>query len=218
MRNLFLFFGAVLISFFLTAQENYKFTDEIDIETTPVISQGRTGTCWSFSTSSFIESEIIRLTGKNVNISEMYNVRNTYPVKADNYVMRQGKAQFSEGGLAHDVFNSVRDFGLVPVDAYSGLFGDQENHNHAEMVTVLTSMLDTYIKNPGRKLDPKWRDAFASVLDVYLGKNITEFTYEGKKYNPLQFAEMLKINADDYVHITSFTHAAYYSQFYFKYT
>ena len=213
MKKFISYLFVLFISITLTAQEQYKFTDVIDLDTTPVISQGNTGTCWSFSTSSFIESEIIRLTGKRIDISEMYNVRNTYPVKAENYVMRQGKAQFSEGGLAHDVFNSVRDFGLVPVDAYSGLMNGSTHHNHAEMVAILISMLDTYIKNPGRKLDPKWREAFGSILDVYLGNNVTEFTFEGKKYTPLQFAEMVKINADDYVNITSFTQAPFYSKF-----
>ena len=213
MNKLLVCFGLALSSLTLTAQETYKFTNVIDLDATPVISQGNTGTCWSFSTSSFIESEIIRLTGKNIDISEMYNVRNTYPKKADNYVSRQGKAQFSEGGLAHDVFNSVRDYGLVPVDAYSGLIGNKEKHNHSEMVSILTAMLDTYIKNPGRSLDPTWRDAYAAVLDVYLGENITEFTYEGKIYTPQQFAEMVKINADNYVNITSFTQSPFYSNF-----
>ncbi len=213
MKKLIFYFTFLFISVSLTAQEQYKFTDDIDLDATPVISQGNTGTCWSFSTSSFLESEIIRLTGKRIDISEMYNVRNTYPKKAYNYVMRQGKAQFGEGGLAHDVFNSIREFGLVPIDAYSGLMNGSTHHNHAEMVAVLTSMLDTYIKNPGRKLDSKWQEAFDSVLDVYLGKNITEFTFEGKKYTPLQFAEMLKINPDNYVSITSFTQAPFYSSF-----
>ena len=213
MKKLLIFFGIALSSLIINAQETYKFTDVIDLKATPVISQGNTGTCWSFSTSSFIESEIMRLTGKTINISEMYNVRNTYPTKANIYVSRQGKAQFSEGGLAHDVFNSIREHGLVPIEAYSGLQGNNEQHNHAEMVSVLTAMLDTYIKNPGRSLDPKWRDAYTAVLDVYLGKNITEFNYEGKKYTPLQFAEMVKINANDYINITSFTQAPYYTDF-----
>ena len=212
MRNLFLFFGIVLISLTITAQETYKFTPLIDIDATPVISQGNTGTCWSFSTSSFLESEIIRLTGKQVDLSEMYNVRNTYPVKADNYVMRQGKAQFSQGGLVHDVLNSTRDFGLVPVDSYSGLFGDATKHNHSQMVATLTAMLETYVKN-SKNLSPKWKSSFDATLDVYLGKNITEFTYEGKKYTPLEFASEMKINTDNYVNITSFTQAPFYSEF-----
>ena len=140
MKKLLICFGIVLSSLIINAQETYKFTDVIDLNATPVISQGNTGTCWSFSTSSFIESEIMRLTGKTIDISEMYNVRNTYPTKANIYVSRQGKAQFSEGGLAHDVFNSIREHGLVPIEAFNGLQGNNEQHNHAEMVSVLTAM------------------------------------------------------------------------------
>ncbi len=213
MKNLLFFFGIILSTLTITAQEAYKFTTEIDLETTPVISQGRTGTCWSFSTSSFLESEIIRLTGKQINLSEMYQVRNTYPKKAENFVMRQGKAQFSEGGLAHDVINSVRDYGLVTQEAYSGLFAKEENHNHAELVAVLKSMLETYIDNPAKALSPKWKKAVSSVLDVYLGSNPKTFQFEGKQYTPESFLKMTKIAPEDYITITSFNHAPFYSKF-----
>jgi len=213
MRNLFFFFGILFITTTLTAQEAYKFTNTIDLEATPVISQGRTGTCWSFSTSSFLESEIMRLTRKQIDLSEMYQVRNTYPKKAENYLMRQGKAQFSEGGLAHDVMNSVRDYGLVPEEAYSGLFAGEKSYDHAEMIAVLTAMMNTYIDNPGRKLSNKWKPAIEGVLNAYLGKNVSEFMYEGKQYTPNSFLKMTKINADDYVTITSFTQAPFYSKF-----
>ena len=195
-----------------TAAQTYIFTDVIDLETTAVISQGNTGTCWSFSTSSFLESEIIRLNGKQVDLSEMYTVRNTYPVKAENYVMRQGKAQFSEGGLAHDVINSVANYGLVPLDAYTGLAPTENKHNHAEMVSVIKGMLDVYIKNPGRGLSKKWKVAVDGVLDVYLGENLDSFTYEGKTYTPQSFAKALHINAADYVNLTSFTHIPFYKK------
>lgn len=204
-----------MISITVSAQQPYTFTTEIDLEATPVISQGRTGTCWSFSTSSFLESEIIRLTGKQIDLSEMYTVRHTYPKKADNYVMRQGKAQFSEGGLAHDVLNSVAEFGLVPQSAYSGLEVSETKHNHAELVAVLNAMLDTYIDNPGKQLSKKWRTAVNAVLDVYLGtnKNAMSFSFEGVQYTPESFLKMTKINPDDYVSVTSFTHAPFYSEF-----
>ncbi len=212
MRYLIFFFG-ILFTINAHAQQPYKFTTEIDLETTPVISQGRTGTCWSFSSTSFLESEIIRLTGKEIDLSEMYTVRNTYPKKAENYVMRQGKAQFSEGGLAHDVMNSVRDYGLVPQSAYSGIFKGETGHNHAEMAAVLTAMVETYVDNPGRKLSKKWDDAIEAVLDVYMGQNPNIFTYEGKQYSPMSFLEMTKIVPEDYITITSFTHAPFYSEF-----
>ncbi len=191
----------------------YIFTDLIDLEATPVLSQGNTGTCWSFSTSSFLESEIERLTGEKVDLSEMYTVRNTYPSKAENYVMRQGKAQFSEGGLAHDVLNSVSRYGLVPIDAYTGLAPTENRHNHAEMVAILQAMLDTYIENPGRTLSKKWKPAVEAVLDTYLGEKHTQFSYNNKEYTPQSFATAMKINPSDYISITSFTHASFYESF-----
>ncbi|MFC7357447.1 C1 family peptidase [Jejudonia soesokkakensis] len=213
MRTLFIFFGSFLIAMTSFAQEIYRFTPQINLEATPVISQGRTGTCWSFSTSSFLESEIIRLTGKEIDLSEMYTVRNTYPKKAENFVMRQGKAQFSEGGLAHDVMNSVREFGLVPNSAYTGLDVSEENHNHAELVAILEAMVKTYVDNPGRKLSKKWRPALNAVLDAYLGSNPKNFTFEGKQYTPQSFLAITKIVPDDYVTVTSFSHAPYYQSF-----
>ena len=191
----------------------YIFTDIVNLETTPVISQGNTGTCWSFSTSSFLESEIIRLTGEKVDLSEMYTVRNTYPVKAENYVMRQGKAQFSEGGLAHDVINSVAQYGLVPLDAYTGLAPTENRHSHAELVAVVKAMLDTYIDNPGRSLSKKWKSAVSSVLDIYLGSNLSDFQYKGQTYTPQSFAKAMKINTNEYFSLTSFTHAPFYQSF-----
>lgn len=204
----------ILVSIFtLQAQEPYQFTEVINLQTTPVISQGRTGTCWSFSSTSFLESEIIRLTGKQIDLSEMYTVRNTYPEKAKNFVMRQGKAQFSEGGLAHDVLNSVAAYGLVPNSAFSGLFENETNHNHAELVAVLRSMVETYASNPGKKLSKKWDDAIDAVLSVYLGSNPETFKYEGKTYTPKSFLEMTTLNPSDYVSITSFTHKPFYTNF-----
>ncbi|CAM1347519.1 C1 family peptidase [Tenacibaculum insulae] len=193
--------------------QKYEFKTIKDIENTQVKSQGRTGTCWSFSTTSFLESEIIRLTGKNIDLSEMYTVRNTYADKASNYLYRQGKAQFSEGGLGHDVINSVANYGLVPEHVFSGLSVGQEKHNHAEVVAVLKAMLNTYIKNPAKELSPKWKQAIESVLDVYLGENKNEFEFEGKKYTPKSFADYVKINPSNYISLTSFMHAKVYDDF-----
>ncbi|APY10936.1 aminopeptidase [Seonamhaeicola sp. S2-3] len=212
-KQTFLLLGILVSVFTLQAQEPYQFTTVIDLQTTPVISQGRTGTCWSFSSTSFLESEIIRLTGKQINLSEMYTVRNTYPEKAKNFVMRQGKAQFSEGGLAHDVLNSVAAYGLVPNSVFSGLFENETNHNHAELVAVLRSMVETYANNPGKKLSKKWDDAIDAVLSVYLGSNPETFQYKGKTYTPKSFLEMTTLNPSDYVNITSFTHKPFYTNF-----
>lgn len=208
------FFVAILVANFLTiSAQNYEFKETITLEHLPVISQDKTGTCWSYSTSSFLESEIIRLTGKPIDLSEMYQVRTTYPKKAENYVMRQGKAQFSEGALAHDVINSASSYGLVPVSVFTGLSEDEKIHNHAELEAVLGSMLKAYIENSGKTLSPKWKEAISRVLDVYLGEIPQKFNFEGKHYSPLSFMKMTKINPNDYITVTSFTQAPFYENF-----
>lgn len=212
MKKLLFSIGLLSIAYGSYAQ-TYEFQTVKDIEANPVISQDITGTCWSFSTTSFLEAEIIRLTGKKIDLSEMYNVRNTYPKKAWNYVMRQGKAQFGEGGLAHDVINSAEDFGLVPQSTYTGKLNADDKYNHAEMTAVLEAMLKTYVSNPGQKLSPQWKEAINAVLDVYMGKNVIEFTYEGKKYTPMSFMELTKVNPKEYITISSFTHEPYNKPF-----
>lgn len=209
-NNIYLIF-IILISASSYSQ-TYDFKTVIDIEATDVISQGNTGTCWSFSTSSFLESEITRLTGKTIDLSEMYNVRHTYPVKAWNYVMRQGKTQFSEGGLAHDVINSVKNYGIVPNNVYSGLKNENEMHNHSKLIDTLTLTLNKYLKDT-KAYKSDWKQDVNAILDSSLGEDISSFNYEGVQYTPNSFLEMTKINPDDYISITSFSHMPFNSQF-----
>ena len=106
----------------LIAQDDstYQFSIIKDIQTTSVKDQGRSGTCWSYSTNSFLESELIRQGKGNTDLAEMFVVRNVYKEKAKNYVQRQGKANFSEGSLAHDLLNAVANYGAIPELAYEG--------------------------------------------------------------------------------------------------
>ncbi len=190
---------------------NYKFTIQEKIDCTPVKSQGRTGTCWSYATSSFLESELIRKGKGKHDLSEMFTVSNIYKDKARNYVYRQGKANFSQGSLAHDPITVAKRYGIVPEAVYSGKEKEAKGHDHSEMEKVLKGMLDGVLKQ--KRLSKKWFTAFQAVLDVYLGSTPENFTYEGKKYTPKSFAESMEINPDDYVSITSFTHHPFYEKF-----
>ena len=194
-------------------ETEYQFKTIVDIEASEVKSQGRTGTCWSFSASSFFESEIYRETGKFIDISEMFTVRNTYFRKAWIYVMRQGKAQLSDGGLGHHTMNSIKSFGLVPESEFSGLLGESKTHNHKNLTNDIKTVLDAYIKNDKDSNHPNWKVAIDSILTDRIGKNIEEFVYEGKVYTPKSFLEMTHVNPSDYVTITSFTHVPYYESF-----
>ncbi|MEJ6793121.1 MAG: C1 family peptidase [Lacinutrix sp.] len=211
MKNISALYILLFVSFFGFSQD-YQFKTIVDLDATDVISQGSTGTCWSFSASSFLESEIIRLTGKQIDLSEMYSVRQTYSDKAWNYVMRQGKAQFSQGGLAHDVINSISKNGIVPNNVFSGLKKNEEKHNHSKLADSIKTILTTYLKDE-KKYDGNWKTDVENTLDYYLGDKVISFNYEGVKYTPQSFLEMTKINPKDYVTITSFTHQPYYTNF-----
>jgi len=197
----------------IPSEQTYQFTPIIDLEASAVKNQGNTGTCWSYATSSFFESEIYRNTGENIDISEMYTVRNTYPAKAWNYIMRQGTAQFGEGGLSHDVINSIKLNGLVPESAYSGLLNDATNHDHSKIVPELQKVLDAYIKNDKKSTAKSWKIAVDSILNAKLGIAPENFIYNGVVYTPISFLEMTKLNTSNYITLTSFLQQPFYTTF-----
>lgn len=182
------------------------------LEATSVKNQAMTGTCWCFATTSFIESEDIRKEKNSIDLSEMFTVRNIYIDKAKNYILRQGHAQFGEGGLGHDMINAVARYGAVPLSAYTGLVNGDKEYNHQKMFAELQKYLDNLLKT--QPVPENWLGGYTKILDQYMGEAPKEFAYEGKKYTPLTFAkDVLKFNADDYVSLTSFTHVPYYRPF-----
>ena len=106
---------------------NYKFTVVKNLEATEVQNQAQSGTCWSFSSLSFFESELIRMGKPKVNLSEMFIVRNAYMAKADKYVRMHGLINFGPGGAFHDVAYVIKNFGIVPQSAYSGLMNGEKD-------------------------------------------------------------------------------------------
>lgn len=214
-----------LLLAFTGFSQSYEFHTIKDLDALPVISQDKTGTCWSFATTSFLEAEIIRQTGNRIDISEMYNVRNTYLDKAENYVMRQGKAQFGEGGLSHDVINSARKYGVIPQSNYIGKINPDEKYNDEKMIKELEAIVKKAVAETPKKY-PNWKADYVAVLDKYMGKyeasQKIEFpksqvdnttSVKEKAMSPQQFLSATKLNLDDYVTITSFTNAPYYSDF-----
>ena len=184
--------------------KEYTFDVKVNLEHTDVKSQDRTGTCWCFASASFIESELLRQGKGAHNLSEMFVVNNVYFDKAQNFLLRKGKAQFGEGALAHDFLNAAGRHGMVPEEVYSGLTNGSRTHDHAEMAAVLEGMLKSIVDR--RRLSDDWDDAYRAVVNTYLGELPEEFSYQGKTYTPKSFAESMGFNADDYVSYTSFTH------------
>lgn len=192
-------------------QEQYQFTLLKEIPHTSMKDQGATGTCWCFATVSFMESEALRLGAEDLDLSEMFIVHKTYPLKADNYIRLHGKGNFSQGALSHDMMEQYGTYGIVPESVYSGLNLGKERHDHSEMVAVMTGVVDAVIK--ARHPSIRWREAIDAVLDSYLGPVPETFEYKGKRYTPQEFAKsVVKVNPADYVEITSFSHHPFYQQ------
>lgn len=192
--------------------EGFLFTPETTLSCTPVKSQSRTSTCWSFATNSFLESELIR-TGKGEHdLSEMFVIRHTYPEKVKLYARLHGNSTLGAGGLPGDLLQVFREVGAVPEKIYEGRFPEQSRHNHSEMDAMLRSMLDVVVANRGGSLSPAWPVAVEGVLDAYLGAVPTEFTWEGERHTPRAYADSLGLELDQYVELTSFTHHPFYEK------
>jgi len=189
--------------------EKFIFTKGIELPVSPVKDQSASGTCWSFATTSFIESELLRTTKDTFDLSEMFFVRKAYETKAVNYVRLHGTANFGEGGQAHDVLNVIRKYGMTTEAAYSGLANGQTKPAHAELEAVLSAMVGAISKNPAGKLSPEWVKAISGVLDVYMGK--IPDTFGENNTTAIDFGG--NINPEDYIEITSYNHHPYYSAF-----
>lgn len=196
------------------SKEAFKFTEVINIENTPVKNQGSSGTCWSYSANSFLESEMIRMGKQPVEISQIYTARNAYIEKGKNYVRMHGAITLGDGGALHDVINMYAKYGALPQSEYTGLNYGTANNKFAEMQAMAQGMLEAVVKNPNGELTPNWEKAYTAVLDSYLGQVPESFTYKGKKYTPQTFAkEVVGINPAEYIEISSFKDYPYYSKF-----
>ncbi len=195
-------------------KEGYQFTEIKRLPATSVKSQDRAGTCWSWSTISFLESEIMRLGKDSVSLAPMFVVWNTYNGKADKYVRMHGKSNFGQGGASADVTWAIKNYGIVPLEIYKGLNYGEDIHAHGELDAILQAYLDVVVSNPNRKLSTAWKRGYDAILDAYLGVKPEKFTYKGKEYTPASFyKDATGLNMDDYISLTSFTHHPFYTAF-----
>ena len=184
---------------------------EIDLTATEVISQGRTGTCWSFSTTSFLESEAFRITGELHDFSEMANVRVIYPEKVERYVRYHGKHQMGPGGLSHDVTHAAAKYGIVPQEVYGG--GQVAGtYDHGALDGMMETMAKVLVEQSGGAA-AAGMEAVEATLDAYLGALPASFDYQGAAYTPASFRDAMGIDPDAYATLTSFTHHAFDEEF-----
>jgi bleomycin hydrolase len=194
--------------------EPYQFKEAKNLPATPVKNQERTGTCWAFSSASFLESEAERLGKGEQNLSEMYVVRQIYRQKCENFVRRQGDARLDEGGLAHDLIRVAGNTGMIPESVYPGRKDLSSPLDHHLLIKSLKNMCDQFVKaGKDGNLQENWLSKIDSVLDREFGPVPAEFKVGNQTMTPASYRDYLGIHPDDYVNITSFTHHPFYSTF-----
>ncbi len=202
-------------------KSDFNFSDIKINASTSVKNQQKTSTCWAFSTTSLVESQGIKNNIGNTDLSEMFTVRNIYLEKAKNYLLRQGHAQFSEGGLGHDVIRSMAEYGTMPEEAYSGLPANSKSFDHEQLFNELKKFMDSVIDAMGKNnvvskngTVSDWQRGYNDILNKHMGIVPEKFLYKFKPFTPQTFARnYLKFNAEDYINFTSFTHHPYYKPF-----
>ena len=225
MKRFILFSAALLcVSALASAQQRpaaplpeYTFTTVKAAPITSIKNQASSGTCWSFSAISFLESEAIRLgnikdEAKYPDFSEFFVVSNSYKERAEKYIRLDGKLGFSAGSGCGDVLNVVKNHGIVPNAEMTGMNYGSPLPQQSEMDAVLLAYVEAVSKTRG-KLSTAWKRGFDAVVDEYLGKAPETFVVDGKTYTPASYRDAMKINADDYVELTSFTHHPFYTWF-----
>ena len=182
---------------------------------TSIKDQNRSGTCWAYSTLSFLESEILKKTGKTYDLCEMFVAHKTYQDRAEKAVRMHGDVSFAQGGSTYDPVYCWQHYGMVPETAMPlpGTMTGDSLANFGEFFELLTPYVETIAKSKQKKISSTWKKGMVGILDAYLGKTPDTFTYEGKTYTPQSFAASLGLDMNDYVHFTSYIHHPFWTQF-----
>lgn len=186
------------------------------IKANPVTSikdQNQSGTCWAFSSLSFLEAELLRMGKGEYDLSESFLVYHTYLDRADRAVRTHGDVSFSQGGSFYDAIYCLKNYGMVPQEAMTGtLYGDSL-FNFNQLDAVASAYVNALAKGKQKTINPAWKSDLSHIYENYFGAFPETFTHKGKSYTPQSFAKSLGLNPDDYVSLTSFTHHPFYSKF-----
>jgi len=167
------------------------------------IRQFLTGTCWCFSTTSFFESEVYRLTGQEIKLSEMFTVYYEYLEKARRYIQERGDSFFDEGSEGSAVIMIWRTYGIVPAEVYDGELNPDGRYDHSEMIAEMKAYVE-HVKGNDLWDEDLVLSSLGLIMDTYMGRPPERFIYEGVEVTPQQFlADVLRLNLDDYVCVMS---------------
>ncbi|MCK4264375.1 MAG: peptidase C1 [Candidatus Aminicenantes bacterium] len=178
----------------------------------PPLRQHRTGTCWSFATTSFLESELKRLEKGEVKLSEIYTVYWEYVEKARGFIKQKGKQSLGQGSEHNAVTERMKKYGAVPASAYSGLLPGQEEHNHSKLFREIRNYL-TFCKENKYWDEEKAISYVKSILNKHLGTPPETIEVDGKSMTPKEYLEnVLQLPLDDYVCFMSLKSLPFYTK------
>lgn len=185
---------------------------------TSIKNQNNSGTCWCYSSLAFLESEAMKKNPKikDLDLCESFVVNKTYIDRADRNVRTHGDASFSQGGSFYDVIYCMANYGLIPegnMPYPNTLYGDSL-FNFTSFFPPMEAYIKAIAKSEAKKINPMWKKDVQGMIDNYFGKCPETFKYEGKTYTPQTFVkDFLKLDPNDYVSLTSYTHHPFYSSF-----
>lgn len=181
----------------------HTFTNELVLPHTPVQNQGRTSSCWAFTTASLMESELLQRDQDTLRLSVMYAVRQKYLNQFDAYYYSQGKKEIRNGSLGHSFQRVWKEDGMMPRETYRGLLPDKRYHDHRALLRALKNLAKRTLKYRDYQ---QGRRKAEELLDKYMGKVPETFDYQGHTYTARSFADSMQLHMDDYVRLTSFLH------------
>lgn len=196
------------------------FTTIVENPVTSIKNQNSSGTCWSYSSLAFLESEAIKKHPEmkdDIDLCESFLISKTYVDRADKHIRTHGDASFSQGGSFEDALYCMEHYGLIPegIMPYPITNYGDSLFNFSSLFPPLQAYLKSIAPDNAKKILHKgWKPAVQAMLDGYFGTCPTEFEYKGKKYTPQSFVkDYLTLDPNDYVSITSYTHHPYYTTF-----
>ena len=198
--------------------DSLVFTTVKENAVTSIKNQNNSGTCWSYSALAFLESEVLKKdpSKTDIDLCESFLVSKTYTDRADRNVRTHGDASFSQGGSFYDAIFCMDRYGLIPegIMPYPITPYGDSLFNFTNFFPPMEAYIKAISTSNAKKINPIWKKDVQGMLDNYFGECPTEFEYKGKKYTPQSFVkDYLKLDPNDYVSLTSYTHEPFYSSF-----
>lgn len=171
--------------------------------------QDATGTCWAFAATSFVESEIDRISGKRIKLSEMHTVYYEYLEKVRRFVEKRGNSYVGQGSQIGSGLRIMDWYGIVPESVYPGTPG--EFHDHEEMYDEIIDYLD-FMESHDIWDTERVLEGVKVILNHTMGEPPAEFVFAGETWTPKRFArEFLQFDGEDYVDLISTMKDPFYS-------